>query len=156
MRGRSGCGAGGAVCEGGLAFVGVGCVGAIWFWAPPRARPRSSHTVPPLPAWWRSQGKRLAQQRGLLFVATSARSDTGIDFAFVSLLDDMLSRRDPERFPPVRPRRKRSSGGGLRCLEACLRPQQPARLGPDEFALSQSQRGAPGRGRGGGSGCVVM
>ena len=66
-------------------------------------------------------------------------SDAGIDFCFVSLLDDMYSRRDPERFPPLRPRPPGGFNDALRCVQCCL-PRPVKRLGPDEFALSARER----------------
>ena len=109
------------------------------------------------PAGLFDEAQRFAQRRGLRFVTTSAKSDAGIDFCFVSLLDEMYSRRDPGRFPPLRPLGR--GGGALRCVECCL-PRPVKRLGPDEFVLSARERErAPSRGRARpppGKGCAVM
>lgn len=66
-----------------------------------------------------TQGVKFAEQRGLPFVTTSAKSNAGIDLAFTTLVDDMLSRRDPDRFPPVRAPSQMS--GMTRCLKCCWR-----------------------------------
>ena len=111
------------------------------------------------PAGLYDEAQRFAQRRDLRFVTTSAKSDAGIDFCFVSLLDDMYSRRDPERFPPLRPRPPGGFNDALRCVQCCL-PRPVKRLGPDEFALSARERErAPSKVRSRpppGKGCELM
>ncbi|KAL1511873.1 hypothetical protein AB1Y20_005157 [Prymnesium parvum] len=92
----------------------------------------------PTPPVSHREAQRLAEQHGMLFVAASAKVDKGIDFAFVTLLDDMLAMRDPDRFAPARPVRSPVITG-LRCALCCL-PKSSGRLGPDEFLLSTRNR----------------
>ena len=88
------------------------------------------------------EAQQLARRYGLAYCTTSARTDEGIDFAFVSLLDEMLSKRDPDRYPAMRPLRPR--GGLVRCVQCCLpAPRAAPRSGKiDEFALSAREREA--------------
>ena len=79
------------------------------------------------------RAQRLADEYRIPFVSASAKTGAGVDFAFVTLLDEMVKRRHPDQLPreqrldsPWRPREHSRRGGG-RCWKCCMPAPTPRR-----------------------------